>query len=108
MNVLTNKQKRTDYDALSRYSPFSFYYHTLDDKFIYGLTSHIFTNAEYVAHNIIPSDTLDFLAFKYYGRPDYFWIIADFNRIKDPFLPLQDFFKVIKIPNLGQIAFEVR
>jgi hypothetical protein len=108
MDVLTNKQKRTDYDALSRYLPFSFYYHTEDDKFIYGLTSHIINNTEYVAHTLNPFDTLDSLALKYYGRPDYFWIIADFNRIKDPFIPLTNTFKSIKIPNLGQITFEVR
>jgi len=108
MDILTNKQKRTDYDALSRYSPYSYYYHTLDDKFIYGLTGHIINNAEYVAHTVMPYDTLDSLAFKYYGRPDYFWIIADFNRIKDPFISLQETFSVIKVPNLGQITFEVR
>lgn len=108
MDVLTSKQKRTDYDALSRYQPFSYYYHTLDDKFVYGLTNHIITNTEYVAHTLTPFDTLDSLALKYYGRPDYFWIIADFNRIKDPFLPLLSISNTIRIPNLGQIAFEVR
>jgi hypothetical protein len=108
MDILTSKQKRTDYEALSRYAPFSFYYHTLDDKFVYGLTGHILDNAEYVAHTVLPSDTLDSLALKYYGRPDYFWIIADFNRIKDPLIPLLNFLTVIKVPNLGQITFEVR
>jgi nucleoid-associated protein YgaU len=108
MDVLTSKQKRNDYDSLSRYLPFSYYYHTLDDKFVYGLTGNILNNVEYVAHTLKDSDTLESLAFKYYGRPDYFWIIADFNRIKDPFIPLLDSFGVIKVPNLGQISFEVR
>jgi hypothetical protein len=108
MDVLTNKQRRTDYDAPSRYTPFYYYYNTKDKKYVYGLTSHILNNAEYVAYNVMPSDTLDSLALRFYGRPDYFWVIADFNRIKDPFIKLQTYFKVIKIPNLGQIVFEVR
>lgn len=106
MDVLINKQKRTDYDALSRYTPFDYYYHTKDDKFVYGLTGHLSLNTEYVAHALKPYDTLNSLALKYYGRPDYFWIIADFNRIRDPFEKLMDKFTVINIPSLGQVYFE--
>lgn len=108
MDVLTNKQKRTDYDSLSRYVPFSYCYHTLDGKFIYELTSHISTSSEFVAHTVLPFDTLESLALKYYGRPDYYWVIADFNRIKDPFVNLSNSLKVIKVPSLGQVYFEVR
>lgn len=108
MDVLTNKQTRVDYDALSRYTPFSHYYHRLDNKFVYGLTGQLSENAEYVAHTVKATDTLNLLALKYYGRPDYFWIIADFNRIQDPFSPLQERFSVIKIPSLGQIVFEAK
>ena len=50
--------------------------------------------------------TLDYLANKYYGRPDYFWVIADFNRIQDPFKPLYPRFEQIKIPNIGAIEYE--
>jgi nucleoid-associated protein YgaU len=108
MDILTSKQKRTDYDAISRYAPFFFYYHTKDDKFVYGLTSHLLKNAEYVAHTVQPFDTLESLALKYYGRPDYYWIIADYNRIKDPFVELSGSISIIQIPNLGQVTFEVR
>ena len=108
MDVLTNKQKRIDYDALSRYTPFSYFYHTLDNKFIYEITSHISTSSEYVAHSVKATDTLESLALKYYGRPDYYWVIADFNRIKDPFITLTGNFTVIRVPSLGQVYFEVR
>ena len=50
--------------------------------------------------------TLDFLANKYYGRPDYYWVIADFNHIRDPFINLSDWFNTIKIPSLGSLEFE--
>ena len=53
------------------------------------------------------TDTLDSLALKYYGRPDLFWIIADFNRIQDPFIKLVDYFSIIKIPSLSTLSFEV-
>ena len=108
MDVLTNKQKRNDYDSLSRYAPFSYSYHTLDGKFIYELTSHISTSSEYVAHTVTPTDTLESLALRYYGRPDYYWVIADFNRMKDPFVNLYGNISVIRVPSLGQVYFEVR
>lgn len=106
MDTLKNKQTKTDYEAVSRYAPFSFYYNTVDDKFVYGLTTHLSTAVEYVAHRVVETDTLESLAQKYYGRPDYFWIIADFNRINDPFIKLGYKFEVIKVPSLGQIYFE--
>ena len=50
-------------------------------------------------------DTLDLLALNYYGRPDFYWIIADFNGIKDPFIDLPKKFKTIRIPTLTQIYY---
>lgn len=106
MDVLKNKQYR-QYDYISRYSSFPIYYNTLDEKYIYGITSQLNENSEFVAHNVTMTDTLDSLAFKYYGRPDLFWVIADFNRIKDPFITLIDYFSVIKVPSLSTLSFEV-
>jgi hypothetical protein len=71
MNVLVDKQYK-EYDYLSRYTTFPFYYHKRDDKYIYGLTNHLRDDTAYVLHEIKDSDTLDSLAFKYYGRPDYY------------------------------------
>lgn len=71
MDILKDKQYK-DYDYLSRYGVFPFYYNTVDNKYIYGVTSHLEENSAYVLHQIKDFDTLDSLAFKYYGRPDYY------------------------------------
>jgi nucleoid-associated protein YgaU len=106
MDVLKNKQFRK-YEDISRYSSFPIYYNSLDEKYIYGITSQLSDKSEYVAHKVTFTDTLESLAFKYYGRPDLYWVIADFNRIQDPYLKLIDKFSVIKIPSLSTINFEV-
>lgn len=105
MDVLKDKQTKT-YNALSRYSSIPFYYHTLDNKFIYGLTKQLSTDTDYTIHTVALNDTLDSLALKYYGRPDYYWIIADFNRIQDPMISLYAKYKTIKIPSISYIYYE--
>ena len=105
MDVLKNKAF-IEYDSISRYSKFPYYYHTKDKKFIYGKTAQLSDKTEYIAHKLTWRDTLDSLALKYYGRPDYYWIIADFNRINDPFIHLSDYYNSIKIPTLSTIVFE--
>lgn len=105
MDVLKNKSFK-DYKSISRYSTFPIYYHNEDSKYIYSLTSHLIDNIQYVAHKVSELDNLDSLAFKYYGRPDYYWIIADFNKIQDPYIKLKDHFDVIKIPTISSISFE--
>ena len=104
MDVLKDKQTRS-YDYISRYSSFSFYYNTLDDKYIYEVTSQLNDNITFVEHKIKQWDTLDSLAFYYYGRPDLYWVIADFNRIQDPFISLFENYKSIKIPQLSNISY---
>lgn len=105
MNILTQKSYKI-YPYISRYQPFPYYYHTLDKKYIYGLTSQLKKNINYVLVNINQFDTLDSLAEKYYGRPDLFWVIADFNDILDPFISLFGNYTSIKVPTLGSISFK--
>lgn len=105
MDTLKNKSFM-NYDSISRYSKFPYYYHTKDGKYIYGKTAQLSASTEYIAHRLTVRDTLDSLALKYYGRPDYYWIIADFNRISDPFITLTDYFTSLKIPTLSTIKFE--
>lgn len=104
MNVLTDPQRRS-YDYLSRYKKFPFSYNTVDNKYIYHLTQQLSNNTECIIHSVTPSDNLDFLANKYYGRPDLFWVIADFNRISDPFISLFPKYKTLKIPALTTITY---
>lgn len=103
-DVLINKQRRT-YTYTSRYSKFPFYYNTVDGKYIYGLTGQLDLETDYVLHTVAPGDTLDSLAFQYYGRPDFFWIIADFNRIKDSLGVLYNKYSTIKVPNMTRLNF---
>lgn len=105
MDVLKDKQTKS-YDSLSRYSSIPFYYNTKDDKYIYGLTKQLGQNVDYVVHNVKPNDTLDSLALFYYGRPDYYWIVADFNKIQNPFIDLSERFKTIKVPSISYIYYE--
>lgn len=105
MDVLKNKSK-ISYSYISRYAAFPFYYHLLDKKFIYGITKQLSTNTTYVEITVNQEDTLDSIANTYYGRPDYYWIIADFNRIKDPFIKLSDHFTKINVPALSAIEYE--
>ena len=105
MDVLTNKSKKT-YDYTSRYSTIPFYYNTKDKRYVYGITRNLRDDTEYIVHLLMDIDTLDSLALKYYGRPDLFWVIADFNRISDPYIRLIDKFNYIYIPTLSGIRFK--
>lgn len=105
MECLTQKSYKS-YDYISRYQPFPYYYHTLDKKYIYGITAQLNRSNTYVEVNVSQFDTLDSLANYYYGRPDYYWVIADFNSIQDPFIQLWGNYKTIKIPTLGNISFK--
>ena len=104
MERLKNKKyKQSDY--VCRYSPFPYFFNTLDDKFVYGVTAKIDKNISYVEHKVREEDTLDSLALIYYGRPDYFWIIADYNDIQDPYAPLFNKYKSLKIPTFSAIKY---
>lgn len=104
MDILKNKAAESK-DYISRYSNFPFYYHSLDNKYIQGLSRHLKTDISYVVIDVKQDTTLNFLANKYYGRPDYWWVIADFNRIQDPFLPLYPKFSKIKVPGIASIEY---
>lgn len=104
MDALKNKSTKK-YSYISRYSKFYYYYNTLDDKYIYGITGNLSKDTNYVIHKIRDYDTLDLLALNYYGRPDFYWIIADYNNIKDPFSSIQKY-ESLKIPTLTEIYFK--
>ena len=104
MNVLKDKSSRT-YFYTSRYATLPYYYNTWDKKYMYGISKNLNTNTDYVLHNLVDSDSLDSLALKYYGRPDLFWVIADFNNLNDPYIRLVDKMSSIKIPALSGITW---
>lgn len=96
-----------DYDRLSRYSVFPIYYNTDDNRYFYGITAQLkHGNTSYMSHKVVVGDTLDSLALYYYNNSLYYWIIADFNHIQDPYKALTKD-SIIKIPTFNNIEFDI-
>lgn len=104
MDKITNKNYK-DYNYVSRYAPFPYYYNEQDDKYMQGLTSQLSQGSVFVLHRVEQGETLDSIALDSYANSTYFWVIADFNHIKDPFAPLE-VGSMIKVPTLAGISFE--
>ena len=104
-NILTNKSYK-DYSYTSRYSPFPYYYHTVDNKYVYGVTSYLDDTTPYTLHTVQQGETLDNLALYYYKNPTLFWIICSFNHIRNPYMRLRTGSK-IKIPSISTIKFDI-
>ena len=94
-----------DYDYVSRYATFPYYYNIADDKYMQGMTAQLDPTTTYTLYKIKQNDTLDSIALDMYANSTYFWVIADFNRIRDPFKPLV-VGEYLKLPTLGNIRFE--
>lgn len=103
-NILTDKQYK-EYGKVCRYAGIPHYYNTVDKKYMGGTGSHLKSDTPHRIHKVTDEDTLDSLALYYYNNPTYFWIIADFNRIQDPYEKLTTGSK-IKIPTFTAIEFE--
>ena len=102
-DVLKDKSYK-DYNYISRYIGVPYYYNKVDDKYIYGTAQQLNDTSAYVLHKVVLGDTLDSLALKYYNNPTLFWIIADFNRIQDPYKELL-VGENVKIPSISSISF---
>lgn len=94
------------YEKLSRYESFPYYYDTVSQKYVYGVTAYLDEDTPYTIHVTGKYDTLDSLALYYYNNPTYYWIIADFNRILDCYTKLPEG-APIKIPSISSIKFKV-
>lgn len=103
-DVLKDKNYK-QYENISRYASFPYYYHMEDNKYIYGITSQIDKSISFVSHKVEQKDTLDNLSLTYYGRPDYYWMIADFNNIQDPYERLYGNYEALKIPTFTSIQY---
>lgn len=104
MSVLKNKTYK-DYDYVSRYSPFPYYFNNQDNKYVYGLTAYLKNSTIYTLHNIKQGDTLDSLALEYYNNPTLYWVICSYNRIQNPYKKLV-IGESIKIPSLSNIEYD--
>jgi hypothetical protein len=105
MNKLTNARAST-FDYKSRYTGVYYYYDEAAGKDIYGIGHQIRFDTPYALHKVRGSDTLDKLALTYYNNPSYWWVIAYFNKINDPFISLPLKYKTLKIPAISSIIFE--
>lgn len=104
MDVLKNKSYK-EYNRLSRYSSTPYYYHTLDNKYFYGVDSYLKNTTSSINHTVVKGDTYDTLAQYYYHNPTYFWIICSFNHIQDPYeVPIPG--TVLKIPTISGLEFD--
>lgn len=104
MNTLKNKTYET-YNYLSRYTTVPYYFDTLKNREVYGIGTNLKTNTAYVTHRVSSKDTLDALSLKYYNNPTFWWIIAYFNNIQDPFKPLRTKYTTLKIPSISSVEF---
>lgn len=104
MDTLKNKLYE-NFDYLSRYTNIPYYYDTLTNKKIYGIGTNLLNDSEFVTHKVKSNDTLNSLALKYYNNPTFWWIIAYFNDIQDPFKALKNKYTTLKIPSIASIEF---
>ena len=105
MEKLTNKRYNS-FDYTCRYTPVPYFYDQDTQLDVYGIGTQMSFETAFVSHAVKPEDTLDSLALKYYNNPTYWWLIAYFNRISDPFIKLSPKFSIIKIPSMSSIVFK--
>ena len=105
MRKLTNKKFET-FDYVSRYTSVPYYYDVNNNRNVYGIGEQLSKDIPYVTHKVKPEDSLDALALTYYNNPTYWWVIAYFNRISDPFVVLHLKYSTLKIPSISGIKFE--
>ena len=101
--ILQSKQYR-NYSRLSRYTNTPYYYNPVDERYTLGICRGISKDTPYKVHRISVGDTLDSLALYYYNNPTYYWIIADFNDILNPFIQLVPN-STLKIPTFATVEF---
>ena len=103
MDILRN-ETYPQHSNLSRYTLVPIFYNTLDKIYQPGFPVQLSKDILHIKHKVVAGDTLDSLSLWYYGNPTYYWIIADFNDILDPFVPLS-VGEYIKIPTFSEITF---
>lgn len=103
MDILSNETYK-QYKNLSRYTLVPIFYNKVDKKYQPGFPMQLNKDIVHIEHKVLPGDTLDNLSLYYYGNPTYYWIIADYNNILDPFKELVVDDK-LKIPTFSEITF---
>lgn len=94
-----------EYSKLSRYQTTPCFFNTSSRFNQCGASNWLKNDTTYSIHFAKQNDTLDSISLYYYNNPTYYWIIADFNRIVDPFTKLQEG-QQLKIPVFSNVDFE--
>ena len=105
MSILQNKSYK-EYSYTSRYTPFPYYYHTKDNKYVSGLTAYLDDTTVYTLYTVKQGDTFDSLALYFYNNPTLYWIICSFNHITDCYRELHEGEK-LKIPSIANIRYDI-
>lgn len=93
------------YERISRYSPFPYYYDETDGKYVGGITNQLDDTTDFVYYMVQAGDTYDSIALRYYDNPLYYWVICDFNRILDCFERPKEGV-LLKIPTFSQLRYK--
>lgn len=104
-DILTQKAYK-DYTYISRYSVFPYYYNRIDQKYIYGLTSQLKKDTNFVSYKVKKGDTADSISLYFYGSPLYYWCILSFNDLNDPYAEIPEG-KILRIPTFTNIEFDL-
>ena len=81
---IRGKKIETKQDILSRSDYLSFSRTLQDFNVLTYVFDKQFYNMPYTTKMLMESDRLDNLAYDTYGDPDFWWILAKYNRIIDP------------------------
>lgn len=95
------------YDYVSRYESFPYFYDPKNNRYYYGITASLDTDVAYVIYEVKPGDSYDSIALDYYGCALFYWVICDFNSIFDCFeSPVPG--TTLRLPSLNTIRYTQR
>lgn len=105
-NILSDKSYKT-YKRTSRYANLPYYYNRIDNKYLYINNVHLKDDTSFTLYTTSSNnETCDTIALKFYNNPTLYWIIADFNRIQDPYIKFAVGSKIL-VPNYSSIEFDM-
>ena len=94
-----------NYDYISRYESFPYYYDKVNNRYYYGITAALNTDTSYAIYEVKPGDSYDSIALDNYGCALFYWVICDYNSIFDSLTPPVPG-TVLRLPALNNIRFE--
>lgn len=92
------------YDYISRYEGFPYYYDPVNNRYYYGITSSLNTDTSYSIYEVKAGDNYDSIALDYYGCALFYWVICDYNEIFDSLEP-PAIGTQLKLPALNNIRY---